>query len=466
MAQSANKPFEKRARNDSTMAPRQKLQHLIGNQNGRATRMKPKSGTMDLNDDDHGNDHQEDPVSLADIFLNFRASCLNRANDIRDFAAARDNLKLEAADQSEMSRMTEILNEQFEFLNDAWRTLLYYVQRYSIEVDKDEAFQDVKKAKEHTTKVVEMAFNISEQFTKTCIEVNQVAYVAVEENMEDLALAEELVPQHNDMRIMKASDTGEARRFTNHTDDMDNKEDREEGEVCQDLVFDDIVQCNLSILGIIETIIAERDDMNPFRRRIEELQRLNATLRERENNTKTTREESPDGGEDPNLLIILDSLLTKLERVVDITSKGLMDWIERHSIKKAREVAALPEGEWNSQGAITTQREDAMEGAFSCKIKPIGDGKVWQREITLRKNQEIREYLSQPGVAEEYRGASEERHPVEQKTTYTIIKNTGIEMYPSEKTEGTTEPIEKSIAEIEKKGERKITTMRCWTRLK
>jgi predicted secreted Zn-dependent protease len=69
-------------------------------------------------------------------------------------------------------------------------------------------------------------------------------------------------------------------------------------------------------------------------------------------------------------------------------------------------------------------------------------------------------------VAEEYRGASEERHPVEQKTTYTIIKNTGIEMYPSEKTEGTTEPIEKSIAEIEKKGERKITTMRCWTRLK
>ena len=39
-------------------------------------------------------DCQEDSVALTDIFLNFRASYLNRARDIRDFAAMHNTLNI------------------------------------------------------------------------------------------------------------------------------------------------------------------------------------------------------------------------------------------------------------------------------------------------------------------------------------------------------------------------------------
>ena len=71
--------------------------------------------------------------------------------------------------------------------------------------------------------------------------------------------------------------------------------------------------------------------MSPFQTKIQKLKRLNATLQEQWNCTKMTWEDSPDSGEDSSLLVILDSLLTTLERAVDNTSKEsikLMDCLD------------------------------------------------------------------------------------------------------------------------------------------
>ena len=125
MVQSTYEPSEQQGtQNDSTMAPR-------------FATNKDATEVMNLSNGNQGDNHHEDSVALTDIFLNFKASCLNRARDIRDLSAKRDNLNLSAREYGELQRMIETLNEQFELLEDAWRTLLRYVQDYSIKVDED-----------------------------------------------------------------------------------------------------------------------------------------------------------------------------------------------------------------------------------------------------------------------------------------------------------------------------------------
>ena len=64
-------------------------------------------------------DHREDSVALTDIFLNFKASCLNMARDIRDFAAVHSNLNINEREHEILQWMTEILEEQYGFFEDA-----------------------------------------------------------------------------------------------------------------------------------------------------------------------------------------------------------------------------------------------------------------------------------------------------------------------------------------------------------
>ena len=161
--------------------------------------------------------------------------------------------------------MTETLNEQFEFLKDAWQTLLHYVQEYSIMVDRDEAFGDMKYAKKHATRVIEMAFCISDQFKQTNGEKRQVADVIVEEDTDDLPLTEEMVPKDNNIHTREASRVVEARQITDHTeiaeksmdDETENGMKRGEWEKHQDFIFDNVLQCNWSILTMIDAVIAK-----------------------------------------------------------------------------------------------------------------------------------------------------------------------------------------------------------------
>ena len=193
------------------------------------------------------------------------------------------------------------------------------------------------------------------------------------------------------------------------------------------------------------------------------LERLNATLRQRWNRTKMTWEESPSSGEDPSLSVILDSLLTTLERAVDDTLKGSSNLTGERPIEETRWIAVSTERETISQQTTNTQLAKEEHMTFSCSIRPIWKNQVWQRNLMLHEHREVREYLSRPEIVKEYGGAIGSWYPVERKATHTI---TGVEMDPNEQIGGTIDPNERIIAEIENGDGRKLVTTRCWTRMK
>ena len=55
-------------------------------------------------------------MGLTDYILNFRAACLNRAVDIRNFADGRDSFVIDKNERTRLRRLTEMLTEQIEFL--------------------------------------------------------------------------------------------------------------------------------------------------------------------------------------------------------------------------------------------------------------------------------------------------------------------------------------------------------------
>ena len=115
-----------------------------------------------------------------------------------------------------------------------------------------------------------MVFCISDQFKQMNVEKHQVADVAVDEDTDDLALAEEMVPQGDNIQKEEAPKVGEARQITAHTeiagkcmdDETEDGTRRGEWEKRQDLILDDVLQCNRSILTMIDAVVAKRDDMS------------------------------------------------------------------------------------------------------------------------------------------------------------------------------------------------------------
>ena len=183
-----------------------------------------------------------------------------------------------------------------------------------------------------------MALYISDQFGEAYMDEYQEAVTTADEISEADALVEEPIPQQDTMQVAGTTDTKE---------DAGKDGKQEEKEVHRNPVLNDIAQCNQSILSIIETIIAGCDDMNPLCRRVERLQRFTTTLWEQRyiNNMKATQEGLPGDGENPGFLIILDSLLTKVDKAVDTTSKGLVDLIEKHLSTKAQRDTTSPKKE-------------------------------------------------------------------------------------------------------------------------
>ena len=77
----------------SNMASKGRTKHLTRNQK-LAAKANTGVGTKNLEEDARRGVQREDFVSFQDIFLNFRASSMNRAKDIRDFAAGCDSFDL------------------------------------------------------------------------------------------------------------------------------------------------------------------------------------------------------------------------------------------------------------------------------------------------------------------------------------------------------------------------------------
>ena len=151
-----------------------------------------------------------------------------------------------------------------------------------------------------------------------------------------------------------------------------------EWEKRQDFIFNNVLQCNWSILTMIDAVIAKQDDMSPFQTRIEKLEGLSAALQEQWNCTKMTWEESPECGKDPSLLVILDSLLATLERAVDTRrcfSVAVLGWQHIKRVNKIdgraglrsplRQIRVLSRKK-------TPNRKRREKGCFHAKSGPFG----------------------------------------------------------------------------------------------
>ena len=359
--------------------------------------------------------------------------------------------------------MTENLHEQCAYLMDAWDTLLRCVQEHAIDVNKDEAFIDMKSAMEHTTRVVDMAIQMSDRFQLTNTEDNTddvvltaeekatndneaqkeetagvieaananehyVANVVV--NTEDdtsyaILIAEEGATNNNDgERTNEAARVTETRRENAHmTKSMDNDMGKEivqeDGEKRQNLIFD-LLQCKRSVIATIEAVIAKRDDMSPIQTRIEELKRMNATLLDRWNCTTIAGVEPTISGEDPDILIILDDLLTALGVAVDNTLEKTVQFTEERLIRRACRIVASPgKGLEIHPTNLLPPRGDSGSGTVSGTFCPFwGD-----RRITLDKLRKMRGYLSRPAAVNENGGAIDTWYPLNHTTIFTRKRN-------------------------------------------
>ena len=100
------------------MAPQHKQKHVTRNQ-----RRQQRAN--------HGDeDNAEKSVNITDIIGNFRAACLNRARDVRNFADSRDSFVIDEDEQKQLRELTDMLTEQLEFLQDAWDTMMRLVEKY------------------------------------------------------------------------------------------------------------------------------------------------------------------------------------------------------------------------------------------------------------------------------------------------------------------------------------------------
>ena len=106
----------------------------------------------------------EESVNLTDLIDNFRAACLNRSKDIRNFADGRDSIIIDEDEQQQLKGLTNMLTEQLGFLEDGWDTMMRYAEKYQIDLDYDDAYKAMKLSKAHALRVAGVAFQISDQF--------------------------------------------------------------------------------------------------------------------------------------------------------------------------------------------------------------------------------------------------------------------------------------------------------------
>ncbi len=130
------------------------------NKQKRTTRNQRRQQRSEQN----GEKGTEESVNLTDLIDNFRAACLNRSKDIRNFADGRDSIIIDEDEQQQLKGLTNMLTEQLGFLEDGWDTMMRYAEKYQIDLAHDEAYKAMKLSKAHALRVAGVAFQISDRF--------------------------------------------------------------------------------------------------------------------------------------------------------------------------------------------------------------------------------------------------------------------------------------------------------------
>ena len=268
------------------------------------------------------------PVGLTDYILGFRAACLNRAVDIRNFADGRDSFVIDTNERTRLVRLTEMLTEQLEFLQDAWETMLRYADEYDIDLDTDDAFKALEFAREHALKVTEQAYYISDGF---------------------------LFPQndggHSVDTCNGANKTGEEEKTT-QAQSTTAGEGRNVGypRGTKTKAMSNAINCNQAVYASIETITTITENEATF---LPEKQSTNTLDQER--GEENIREESK--YEDPGEITVLDDLMITLEKTIEESIKGIEANREKRSGENIHSAVA-PTGTKADCHTVGSSREE------------------------------------------------------------------------------------------------------------
>ena len=107
---------------------------------------------------------QSAEMDPREVFATFRASCLTRAKEIRDFIARRVSFGLDFKETLELREMRRAMEDQFACMEETWDNLLECIRLNAI--DNDAAFGELVGVMKSTKRVVDAALLMSEQFTR------------------------------------------------------------------------------------------------------------------------------------------------------------------------------------------------------------------------------------------------------------------------------------------------------------
>jgi hypothetical protein len=123
-----------------------------------------------------------------EVFAIFRASCLKRAREIRDFIARSKSFSLNFKETQELREMRRALKDQFACMEETWDNLLQCVRLYAIDIDNNAVFGELVGVMKSTKKVIDKAFLASEQFTQVspvCADVGVVSCLEAGEGKDE-----------------------------------------------------------------------------------------------------------------------------------------------------------------------------------------------------------------------------------------------------------------------------------------
>lgn len=262
--------------------------------------------------------NKDDPMKLTDYILNFRAACLNRSVDIRNFAEGRNSFVLDINERKRLRVLTDMLTEQIEFLQDAWDTMIRCATEYDIDLDRDDAYKALEVTRDHALKVAEQAFDISDQF---------LFPQAVE-------FHDEVDEQEDDEEPNQAhSTTAEGGMNIGYPRGTKMK------------TISNAHDCKQAVYATIEAIATETEDVATLL-----LEGRTRTPKQRDRQSGTGEESNY---EDPEDVINLDNMMTALEKTVENSMTNAETNNEKHTgekLQKNRATRESTQGERNPPG--------------------------------------------------------------------------------------------------------------------
>ena len=309
--------------------------------------------------EDNQNEWPEESVNITDIFQHFRTECLRQAKDVRNFAAEHETLDIGEEKYTELLRMTGTLKEQHTFLDDTWTAVQHHIDHNPMQEEELDTYRGMEKAKAHATRVVGLAFSITEQF-RTLYNKGKAT-------------------THKEITAKPISSPPGANGDTNKLLDLKIKRATR-----GDKELRDIARCNRMVLTAMEKAAAQRCN-DPLRERISKLRQINETLITKKNgeDDKATQDTQADE-ENPKLLAILDTHLANLASATDIAHKRLTHILERRSNKRGLvKVKGVRDETYEGLANLFEEKTSAAEGQIEVIEEATRD------ETPIRKSETV-----------------------------------------------------------------------------